>query len=202
MGTLQSLFMAFWYHNMAHAMDIVWQFALLTGRTTSGMATRFADVLQMGSRSGWDADAIPRQADTIPTAKRPKQYAMYALLLASSKDMFQVDKPAMRKQLLKVLRRRGLQMRSEGYVVPRGSLSRTLRDAAERDSRFHKNLTKGKWIIEPALLPATMRANGDKANLSHTDGGQDELDENSGDEEPHDEKASTEQLEKQQDIEI
>ncbi|KAH8911869.1 hypothetical protein BR93DRAFT_921862 [Coniochaeta sp. PMI_546] len=200
MGTLQSLFMAFWYHNMAHAMDIVWQFALLTGRTTSGMATRFADILHMGSKLGWDADAIPAQSDAIPTPKKPKQYAMYALLMASSRDMFQIETPAMRKQLLKVLRQRGLQMRSEGYVVPRGSLSRALRDAAERDSRLHKNLTKGSWIIEPALLPTTMSADKGGAPLQHIE--EEEPDEDSSHVGSHGEEMSTEQLEKHQDIEI
>lgn len=201
MGTLQSLFMAFWYHNMAHAMDIVWQFALLTGRTTSDMATRFTEILEMGSRLGWDADAIPAQSATIPTAKRPKQYAMYALLMASSREKFKVENPATRKHLLKVLRQRGLQMRAEGAVVPHRSLARALREAAERDSRFHKNLTKGSWIIEPALLPTTVRA--DKTNVpprkSIDDGGPEE---DSGDEGSHGEESSTEQVGIHRDIEI
>ncbi|OIW23653.1 hypothetical protein CONLIGDRAFT_686574 [Coniochaeta ligniaria NRRL 30616] len=199
MGTLQSLFMAFWDHNMAHAMDIVWQFALLTGRTTTAMAIRFSKVLRLGSRSGWDAP-IPTQSDTVPPTKRPKWYGMYALLMASSRDMFQVEKPATQRQLLRVLRQRGLQMRSEGYIVPRGSLSRTLRDMAERDSRFHKSLTEKKWIIEPALLSITLRT--DEADAPHKIIEEDDIDEDCNEEESQGGEISTEQLEKHQDIEI
>lgn len=205
--TLRSLFMAFWFHNMAHSLDVVWQYALLTAKTSIDMATRYADILDMGAKLGWGAEETPTQSDTISTlptkgTKQAKQYAIYALLMATSRDMFEVENPATQQNLLKVKRDRGIRMRSDGYSVPLGSLSRALREAAERDSRFHKNLTKKKWIIEPALLPTTVMVPLEKDDVSEEALGQDELDEDASIEEGGDEEIPTEQPEKNPDIEI
>ncbi|KAB5554557.1 hypothetical protein GE09DRAFT_132452 [Coniochaeta sp. 2T2.1] len=154
MGSVRSLFLAFWHQNMAHCMDVMWQFAVLTGRTSSDMGTRVSDVLHLAGKMGWDKAPVPtEESDALPaTKKHAKQYGFYALLMASSKDAFGVADAQGRSRLPDVLRRRGLEMRSEGRIVPRGALSNALREAAERDLRFHKGITRGKWIVEPALL--------------------------------------------------
>ncbi|KAJ9154677.1 hypothetical protein NKR19_g4494 [Coniochaeta hoffmannii] len=213
---LRSLFMAFRYHNMVHAADATWQYALLTAKTSSDMATRYAELLELGRRLGWDAAGaegdIPttRAADmsTLPTKglKQAKQYAAYALLLASSRDVFGVRNPAAQDNLLRTLRDRGVRMRFDGCGVAPGVLSGALAEAAERDSRFHRGLGAKRWVVEPAVLPTTaITGSGplEKADVVGDEGGEeDEADEGVGDGEASGEEIPAGQTEKNSDIEI
>lgn len=198
--TLRSLFMAFWYHNMAHAMDAVWQYALLTTKTSSDMATRYADILELGHKHGWDKEDVPTESDSVPatSAKRAKQRAIYALLMASSRDTFQVENPSAQRNLLKTLRDRGIRMRADGHSVPLGALSRALREAEERDSRFHKNLAKKKWIIEPAAISTTVMVPLGTGSVYE----EDSLHRDSGNATDRGDDIPAEELEKNPDIEI
>jgi hypothetical protein len=206
-AALRSLFMAFQHHKMVHAMDMVWQYALLTGQTSSDMASKYYDILKQGQAHSWGDEDIPTQSDTtetLPTRgpRQAKQHAAYALLMASSRKVFRVENPAAQSNLLRVLRHNGIQMRFEGYGVPLGALSAALREAAERDSRFHKNLRQKKWIIEPAQLSTLVKARPQRSDMYIGTPSEVEAEEGAEDEEDLDEDILVGQARKDPEIEI